>query len=269
MQIPPSFSITPEMLDLVSEIDSYRHYFSALEIPGQFKQKIERVSSLKSSLYSARIEGNPLTMENFTQSSDTVRKLEIMNVSKALRFAQRGSIKGKKINLKLIQEIHRLILTGLRPDAGRLRTEMSAIFNQAGVAVYVPPNPKKVKEYLSELISYLNKKEPFPLVKSFIGHLVFEKIHPFVDGNGRVGRILILSVLHQNEYGFGFSIPFAEFLDEHKEDYYYYLGVGMNQTNEYLFFMLRAFLSQLKKLKNEIKVRPVDNIELLLPPRQE
>lgn len=75
MRIPPTYSITPEMTRLITKIESYRMYLSSLEIPEQIKEKIQRVSLLKSSLFSAKIEGNTLELTDFEQ--ELAKKVQI------------------------------------------------------------------------------------------------------------------------------------------------------------------------------------------------
>lgn len=268
MKIPPFYQITSEMLERIAKIDSYRLYFSSLSIPIDIKIKIQRISLLKSSLFSARIEGNPLTIETISTSPDEQKKKEIFNIEKGTTFIKNQVKHNDKISLKLTLQMHHYVMKDIRSDGGQFRREMSAVFNQAGVAIYVPPSPLHIKELLKSLLHYINgKTEKFPLIKAFISHLVFEKIHPFIDGNGRVGRLLIYAIFKSSDYDFGFFIPFEEYLDKHKSDYYNHLDIGMKQTNTYLMFMLNAFLEQLEEMKKLIESEIKKKI--MLPPRQE
>jgi len=103
---------------------------------------------------------------------------------------------------------------------------------------------------------------------ALISHLIFEKIHPFIDGNGRVGRLLISAILKAKKYKNYFSVPFEEYLDNHRSDYYYFLDIGLKSTNDYLIFMLKAFLEETEKLKRTIDIEKESKTPLL-PPRQE
>ena len=154
-------------------------------------------------------------------------------------------------------------------DAGRIRTEISAIFNQAGVAVYVPPPPNRILKLLDELLIYVNSEEKFPLIVAFIAHLIFEKIHPFLDGNGRVGRLLISVILKSKGWDFAFAVPFEEYLDEHKDEYYFHLDQGLQNTNDYLEFMLDAFYKQIGRIRSQIDEEIAKEAHPFLPPRQE
>lgn len=271
MQIPPPYKINPEILDLISKIEANRIYFLSRELSIQIKEKIQRVSILKSSLYSARIEGNPLTLEEIDISpSEEQQKIEILNILKAVEFIDKNIKAGQKISEKEILKLHAVVMADLFSQHGVLRQEMGAIFNAAGVAVYLSPPPKQIPLLLAKLFTYINSKdERFPLVCALIAHLIFEKIHPFIDGNGRVGRLLIFAILKAKNWHFEVNIPFEEYLDEHKNDYYYYLDIGLKDTEEYLIFMLNAFLKEIEKTKTLIEGETNKKETIFLPPRQE
>lgn len=271
MQIPPKYTITPEMLSLIGQIDVQRLYFSSLDLPPKLKEKIRRVSLLKSSLFSARIEGNPLELADFdSKAADRLKKMEIFNIMEAINFIETKNKKGK-LSKNLPLDLHAHTLKNISPDAGHFRKEASAIFNQAGVAVYMPPPPSKILQLLNKLLIYIDSdKEKFPLIAAFISHLIFEKIHPFLDGNGRVGRLLILAILKSKGWDFNFTVPFEEYLDNHKEEYYYHLDRGMQDTNAYLIFMLNAFWEEILKIKIQIEEELISTKEQpFLPPRQQ
>ncbi len=270
MEIPPKYSISQDLLSLITKIEAERLYFSSLNLGGATKENIQRVSLLKSSLFSARIEGNPLKISDFEfgQETEEEKKKEIFNIVNAVKFIDKN-IEKSFITKDHILHLHSLVLRNISPDAGRLRTEISAIFNESGVAVYMPPPPTQVLTLLNKLLAYVNSKEKFPLITAFAAHLVFEKIHPFLDGNGRVGRLLISAILKSKGWDFSFTVPFEEYLDEHKDEYYFHLDQGLKNTNNYLEFMLKAFYRQIQKIRNQIAEELSKENNPFLPPRQE
>lgn len=270
MRIPPSYTVTPEILTLIAQIESERIYVSLLNLQKPLKEKIQRVSLLKSSLFSARIEGNPLELTDVeTSSTKSPNKIEVANITKAIQFID-SYVKKGDIKRDLFLQLHALVLKDISPDAGSIRHELSAIFNQAGVAVYIPPSPSIIPKLLNSLLLFINSgKEKFPLIAAFVAHLVFEKIHPFLDGNGRVGRLLIAAVLKARGWDFTFTVPFEEYLDQHKDDYYFYLDQGLQNTNDYLLFMLDAFWKQTQTIKVQIDQELKKDQKIFLPPRQE
>lgn len=268
MKIPPPYSITPEIIEVLGKIEAIRQYLKTLVIPDETKRKIQRISILKSSVYSAKIEGNPLNLENYKNSPDKLKKLEIENLSKAIDFISKNKI--NFFNQKTIKNTHKLVLKGINSEAGIWRREISAIFNEAGVPVYVPPPPTMILNLIEQLIAFINSQdEKFPLIKAFISHLIFVKIHPFIDGNGRVGRLMIYQICQVDGYEFNLLVPFEEYVNNNKNDYYYFLDVGFKNTNDYLLFMLKAFYFQAEKLKAEVEQEINKKDNLRLAPRQE
>lgn len=270
MQIPPKYTVTNEILSLITKIEVLKIHFSSVTFSPQIIDKIKRVSLLKSSLYSARIEGNPLKLSDLEIKNPREQtKLEVFNLLDGANLID--SIKtGKPLTKKLLLKLHFAVLKNLDPDAGQVRTEVSAIFNQANVAVYLPPRPSTINPLLDQLLKYTNsKKEKFPLITAFLSHLIFEKIHPFLDGNGRVGRLLISAVLKSHGWNFAFAVPFEEYLDTHKSEYYFHLDKGLQNTNEYLTFMLGAYLNQLETLKKQLEEEVTEKQEFLSPRQKE
>lgn len=270
MQVPPKYAIRPEMLAVITKIEAQRIYFSSLALPSAVKAKIQRVSLLKSSLFSARIEGNPLELSDLTFSrTGEDKKREVFNGLEAVRFMDVILGKGD-ITKDFLLQLHVRVLKGISPSAGHFREEVSAIFNQAGIAIYMPPPPSEIPLLVDKLLLYINSNEgTFPLITAFIAHLIFEKIHPFLDGNGRVGRLLIGGVLKAKGWDFTFTVPFEEYLDAHKDEYYFHLDKGMQQTNDYLLFMLNTFSQQIEKIKEQTDEELAKKDQPFLPPRQE
>lgn len=268
MIIPPYYELNDELLSLISRIDANRIFISAIKPEKIIVEKIQRTSYLRSSLFSARIEGNTHTFEELDE--DAKEQREIFNILKAIQYISIHIQPGDRLNKQHILTLHKLVTSGIAELSGQLRKESSAIFNQAGFAVYVPPPPSEIQGYLKQLFAFINMpNEQFPLVRACIAHLIFEKIHPFLDGNGRVGRLLIFSILQTKGYNFGLHIPFEEYLDNHRDQYYYHLDTGMQQANNYLKFMLNAFYEQTEAIKNTLSYEATRTDEVYLPPRQE
>ncbi|MDP2672951.1 MAG: Fic family protein, partial [Nanoarchaeota archaeon] len=270
MKIPPGYKITSEILNLISKVDANLIFLSLLDVSTELKQKIQKISLLKSSLFSARIEGNSATLETLNKSeNDQEKNKEIFNILKANKFLEKKIKNNFKITKKYIYDLHSLVMVGEQGKTKSFRNEMGAIFNQAGIAVYLSPPPTQINSLINQLIDYINSNiEKFPLICALVSHLVFEKIHPFIDGNGRVGRLLIFSILKAKGYGEGYLISFEKYLDENKNDYYYNLDQGYKNTEDYLVFMLNAFLKESEELKKQIESAQ-NGAEALLPPRQE
>lgn len=270
MLIPPKYFLTPKISQLLSSIEASREVINSISIPIEIERNIRRNSLLKSSLYSARIEGNPLTLEEVSQRpSKDQRKIEVFNILKALSMIV---AKDKlHISIKDILNYHKIVMKGLSDVNGKFRTEQNAIFNTAGIAIYLPPPPKQIPSLNVRLIKFANsQKEPFIAIKACLVHFSFEKIHPFLDGNGRIGRLLLQAVLQIGGYGMKGMMSLEEYLDNHRSEYYRSLENTQNDTTDYLEYMLEAIAESSKKAK-ELILEKKDFMpdDFLLPRRAE
>src|SRR3989344_8707556 len=123
MKIPPPYTITPQMIATITQIESFRLHIASLNLPEPLKEKIQRVSLLKSSLFSARIEGNPLELTDVdTPDKKSQKKLEVFNITEAIRFIDERVVKGD-IKRDLLLQLHARVLKGISADVGNIRYE--------------------------------------------------------------------------------------------------------------------------------------------------
>lgn len=163
----------------------------------------------KEALLTSQIEGTQATLfdllddeAGFTVSNpDDVQ--EVANYLRALRLVQDNlrSLSGLPISVRLLCDAHRLLLGGVRgagKQPGELRRSQNWIGGtRPGNAVFVPPPPERVPDLLADLERFIHDStSPLPpLVKAALLHAQFETIHPFLDGNGRIGRLLIAALM--------------------------------------------------------------------------
>lgn len=270
MLIPPRYTLTREIVDLLASIEASKEVVDSLVIPPQVEQNIRRASTLKSALFSARIEGNDLTLEEVLErSSQNQKKAEVFNILKAINWIHARPKRDTSISD--ILNLHKEVLLGLSPEAGKFRTETNAIFNSAGIAIYMPPPPRYVKSHLKRLIDYINSsKEKFTPIRAVLAHYIFEKIHPFIDGNGRVGRLLIQKILHQGGYGMKGLLALEEYLDTNRSTYYRSLEEPEKDVTDYVVFMLEAIRETAQKGKELVLSKlKTETADFLLPRRAE
>ncbi|HEX6976778.1 MAG TPA: Fic family protein [Patescibacteria group bacterium] len=269
MIIPGKYRLTPSVSSLLSSIEASKVVIDSITIPPEIENNIRRQSTLRSSVYSARIEGNELTLDSLDSSSKNQQKVEIFNILKALNLINKKS--KKDITLQDIVELHKITLDSLHPDAGKVRNQAEAIFNSAGIAIYMPPPPRLVPSFLNKLLKYVNSdRERFVPVKAALAHFSFEKIHPFEEGNGRVGRILTQKILKQGGYGMKGLLSLEEYLDNHRSEYYRSLEEPEKDLTDYLHFMLTAIDETAKKAKDMVlQKQKAEVTDYLLPRRAE
>lgn len=272
MLIPPKYLLTSQISHLLASIEASKQVIDSIQVLPEIEINIRRASILKSSLFSARIEGNTLTMDDITtRTENNQKKIEVFNILKALQLVQQK--KSKNLSIIDVCTLHGIVMNGLigKKNLGKFRTEVSAIFNSAGMAIYLPPPPKHVNGYMQELCSYAtNSQETFVPIRAILTHYTFEKIHPFLDGNGRIGRLILQAVLHMGGYGMKGILPLEEYLDTHRSLYYRSLEDSDKDATQNLTFMLEALAHTAEQTKNMVlQKREVAVTDYLLPRRAE
>lgn len=210
---------------------------------------------------SSKIEGTQASLEEVlkyeaspdvkTEKYDDIR--EIINYREAMRFAIQW-MKEKPITLNLIRQMHGMLLDSVRGkdrSRGSFRTSQNYIGRFGSTieqASYVPPEPAILMEHLSNFEKYIHYDERDRLVQLAIIHAQFEIIHPFLDGNGRLGRILIPLFLYEKKVLNSPMFYISEYLENNREEYYAKLrAISENKKwDDWIEFFLRAIVAQAK-----------------------
>ncbi len=176
------------------------------------KIKIEHLQNLDWERFTEQFTYNTNAIEGSTVSAKEVKKLlehkeeaenldeiETLNVAKAVEYIK---VNKEKLSLNLIKRLHLICFKGTKNFAGKLRKVEVVIKGSSGKVVHVGAPAKELNELLNELcIWYEKHKRKYPpLLLAVVVHNQFEKIHPFQDGNGRVGRLLLNHILLQHKY---------------------------------------------------------------------
>lgn len=272
MLIPPKYTLTPKISELLSSIEASRQVIDSIAIPPEIEQNIRRQSTLKSSLFSARIEGNELRLEDIQNTpSSTQKRAEVYNILKAMNYIKEKH--KKDIASSEILEIHKIAMNGLtdHETLGKFRNNMEAIFNSAGIAIYMPPPPRMIPGLMERLIKYINStKERFVPIRAALAHYILEKVHPFLDGSGRVGRLLMQKILLRGGFGMKGLLSLEEYLDNHRSEYYRMLETPERDVTDYLEFMLEAVAETAKVAKQMVMQKQEAEVtDYLLPRRAE
>lgn len=264
---------TQEIKKRLIELEALRILFDQAKVLPHIEENLRRESLLKSALFSARVEGNPLDMERVKLTpeggkTDDLKKLEVFNLLPAYRFVY-GRKAPKKLNLIFVKKLHQMTMKGISANVGRFRTEPWAIFNQAGVAIYLAPAPSRLTNLMQNFIQITQKLKCETPIKAAILQFLFEKIHPFADGNGRVGRLISAYIMKNGEYGFRGIISIEEMIDKNRESYYQALEPSQDATL-FIDFFLESFIEQAKTVLNKLSEKKEELPEdFLLPRRRE
>ncbi len=240
---------------LEAKISSYQ--FNGILIP-MFRNK-EAISSML-------IEGTETTItdvleDNIRTTKDTKDKvmLEYRNHTDAILYGT-DYLRSNGFTDELMCELHRIMMTGILPTKksaciGKYKEKDNFIVNSVGTVVFTPPSHTETRAYMKDLLKFMNDTtdEINPLIKAAIVHSQFESIHPFEDGNGRVGRLLVSLYLYKSGV---INFPFfyiSEAISQDKGVYYRKLTDSRsNSYNEWIRFFLQKCIVQAKKLSGYI-----------------
>ena len=261
MQINYRYKQTPKLTQLLQTLEVNRRLIDLLPSLPHIERHLRRQSILKSALFSARIEGIG------TASPHDASKLEVKNILSASNWLHSAS-GPRRLSLKVICQLHSRILSNLSPDAGGFRREASAIFNQAGVAIYFTPPPIEIKPLLGQLIRHTKRILINP-IQAAVFHFGFERIHPFLDGNGRVGRLVSTLILKLDGYNFRGLIDLEEYLDANRAAYYDLLNLASKDITAFVEFFLTGLVDQSEQVINKLRGQAETTEDKLLPRRQE
>ena len=189
MSYSPPFTITHKTLDLVSKIteaatrlEIFEYHLVMLRL-----RKTNRIKTITGTL---EIEGNTLGAQKITAIIEGKRvvgqKREIEEVKGAIKiYDELENFDYKNINDILIA--HKILMGGILKDAGQFRNKDVGVCDNENI-VHIAPPADRVLALMHNLFEWLNKQEIHPLIKSSVFHYELEFIHPFTDGNGRIGR---------------------------------------------------------------------------------
>lgn len=212
---------------------------------------------------SSRIEGTQATLgevmkfeagEEPKQGARLLDIYEIMNYRRALQAAE-DELKSRPFNLNLLLTLHEILLNSVRgrdKGRGRFRTTQNWIGAPGSTieqAQYIPPDPKLLPELLGNWENYYHMDRPDSLVQLAVVHAQFEIIHPFLDGNGRLGRMLIPLYLYEKGMLSRPMFYLSSYLEEHRDVYIDLLrGLGEKDGawNVWIRFFLNALSAQAK-----------------------
>lgn len=184
----------------------------------------------KEALMSSQIEGTQATLEDVLDpmiSANANRNVaDVINYIKATEFAIKRLNELPLCN-RLIRETHEILMSGVRgqeKNPGEFRYSQNWIGGQGSTlknAKYIPPSPEDMIEAMSDLEKYMNAdNESDPLIRAALIHYQFETIHPFLDGNGRVGRLLITLFLMEKKVLTTPALYISYFLKKNRVEYY-------------------------------------------------
>ena len=246
----PPFEITSKIIELISKISEKLGEITSIQNnPLHIQLKKEnRIKTIHSSL---AIENNSLTLEQITAIINGKRALGNPNEIKEVK----NSIQAYDLLLSLnpydendLLKAHKLMMQDLVSNSGKYRVDGVGIFDGEKV-VHVAPQAKRVPELMANLFEWLKTSDIHPLIKSCVFHYEFEFIHPFQDGNGRLGRLWQTVILKEWKEVFAW-LPVETLIKENQKEYYNVLVVSDSVANstKFIEFMLSTILNTIEEI---------------------
>ena len=253
MYIPP-FTITSEIMRLVSEVSEQVGIVTTLlgdNVPSPMLRKANRIKTIHSSL---AIEHNTLSLKQVTAIIDGKHVLgapnEIQEVKNALQayqlMPQLDAFKEKDL-----LKAHELMMLALVDKSGHYRTAGVGIFD-GDKCIHTAPPAERVPQLMADLFEWIRKTDVHPLVSSCVFHYELEFIHPFIDGNGRMGRYWQTMLLARWKGIFAW-IPVETIVREHQQEYYDVIAKcdAAGNSTAFIEFMLRCLLDAMNQIEGE------------------
>lgn len=262
----PPYKITGKILKLVASISEKIGEVNSAHLnkpPTELRKK-NRIKTIHSSL---EIEGNTLTIEQITAIIENRRVIgpikDILEVKNAITVYDNLD-KLNPCNFDSFGEAHGILMEGLVESAGKLRSKSVGIVKGSEVAHIAPPS-EMLKPLMNDLFDYLKNDDDLILIKSCVFHYEMVFVHPFFDGNGRMGRLWQTMILKDSYPVFEY-LPIETLIKERQEQYYESLGKSDNTGESTLFieFMLEIILESLLELLNiqNVSLTNIDRINL-------
>lgn len=252
----PPYDITPEILKWISSISEKIGEANALFLskPSPQLRKQNQIKTIQSSL---QIEGNTLSEEQITAILENKHVIgpekEILEVRNAIAVYE--NINALKMSSeKTFLSAHKTLMIGLMDNPGKYRTRGVGVVKGSQVAHLAPP-AENVPGLMKDLFQYLKEENELDLIKSCVFHYELEFIHPFLDGNGRMGR-LWQTVILKEKYPVFESLPFETLIRETQNEYYQALAESdkSGKSTVFIEYMLQIIDQALNNLlKNQGK----------------
>jgi Fic family protein len=238
----PPYEITSSILKLITSISEKIGEVNAnlLNRPSPKLRKQSRIKTIHSSL---KIEGNTLTEEQLTALLDNKRvtgpQKDVLEVLNAIKIYENLE-EYKPSNEKSFLKAHKNLIEGLIENSGKYRNQGVGIVKGSKVE-HLAPSFGNVPYLMKDLFEYLKKSDEIELIKSCVFHYEMEFIHPFLDGNGRMGRLWQTLILMEKYPIFEF-LPFETLISKDQEKYYKSLAESdkSGKSTKFIEYMLNV-----------------------------
>ncbi|HDP25488.1 MAG TPA: Fic family protein [Deltaproteobacteria bacterium] len=265
MKFQPPYTITPEILNRVAAISEAIGRLTVLTDQAS-SLRLRRINRIRTIHGSLAIEGNTLSEAQITAILEGKRVIapprEVQEVKNALAAYDRFDT-WKPESEKDLLEAHRILMSGLIDEAGLYRHGGVGVMAGQQV-IHMAPPADRLPQLMSDLFTWLAATDAHPLIASSVFHYEFEFIHPFADGNGRMGRLWQSLILARWNPLFA-DIPVESLIFEHQAEYYQAIQESTQKTDSapFIAFMLRMILDTVTSSTPEVAPEVTPEVRLL------
>lgn len=270
----PKFIITNKILQNIGTIEVAREVIRQAPLLPFYEKKFQTDALVRSVHFGTHIEGNELNLsqaekvvmgQNITARARDIQ--EVINYRNVMEFIGEWGDKNEEVSLDLILKLHKMVVEKILPfeTSGMLRKTAVAIRNSyTHDVIFKPPEFSLVPKQLDDLIEFIQKTtlDDFnPVIKSGSVHFEFVRIHPFVDGNGRVARALSTLILFDEGYDIRRFFSLEEYFDKDPGAYYSALqSVDGNNGDltDWIEYFTKGLAIELSKIKEKVENVSID-----------
>lgn len=264
----PPYTVTDNIINLVAEISEL---VGAVTVKNgmEVNPRLRRENRIRTIHASLAIENNSLSLDNVTDIINGKRVLGLPSEIKEVKNAYEAYnllLGYNPYSVKDMLKAHQILMANLTSEAGRFRSGGVGVFAGEKL-IHMAPPADLVPSHIDNLIGWVKSAEIHPLIKSCVFHYEFEFIHPFADGNGRMGRMWQTLLLYQWKPIFAW-LPVETIIRNHQQDYYNVLALADKASDSGVFveFLLSAVRDALREVESTEQVREqvTEQVEKLL-----
>ena len=249
-ELSPPFKITNEILNFVYEIGELVGKISA-EKEFEKNLTLRRENRIKTIYSSLAIEQNTLTLEQVTDVINGKRVLAPLKDIKEVQNAYEIYERLEELDENSVKDLllaHKIMTSELIKESGRFRSKNAGVY-QGDKLIHMGTLPEYIPELINNLFLWLKKSEEHPLIKAAVFHYEFEFIHPFQDGNGRIGRLWYSLILSKWKKFFAW-LPIESLVQKYQKEYYIVINNSnrYGESTEFILFMLKIIKETLIEL---------------------
>ena len=269
MALKPLFQMTNDITKAITDIERARGFLEAAILSPSWISDMQSRAFVLEAHYTTHIEGTQLTLDQSAQilaghvieNTNKEDVTELLNYQKVFEMVSHCLDSGEIITESLIREIHKQLVLSVRGNSaapGEYRKIQNYVVNQkTGQPVYTPPPAYEVPMMMAALIQWINTEAQInPILIAGIAQFQFVHIHPFLDGNGRVGRLLSTLCLYQKGYDFKRLFTISEYYDRNRSDYYQAIqSVRENNMDmtDWLLYFTKGLSLQMQSVHQSVK----------------